>query len=149
MRLLVALPVAGLMESGAGVGQGLLLVRYVSRSSPNAALAQQHVAAAAPKERSIQNVRELKPVIANLAGPAGAWVRLEAALVFDSPADAHDDAAVAEVAQDTLAYLRTMTATQLQGADGLQHLREDLTERAALRTDGKVREVAIETLVIQ
>ena len=55
----------------------------------------------------------------------------------------------AKIADDMLAYLRTLTLTQLQGASGLQHLREDLSERAAVRSEGHVKEVMIEMMVIQ
>jgi flagellar FliL protein len=48
-----------------------------------------------------------------------------------------------------VAYVRTITLAQLEGASALEHLREDLNERAALRTDGAVSEVVIQTLVVQ
>ena len=48
-----------------------------------------------------------------------------------------------------LAFVRTLTLAQLQGASGLQHLREDLNERVAIRTDGHIHELMIEMLVIQ
>ena len=38
---------------------------------------------------------------------------------------------------------------QLEGVRGLQYLREDLNERAILRSDGKVRELIVEGLVVQ
>ena len=38
---------------------------------------------------------------------------------------------------------------QFEGSRGLQHLRDDLSERANIRSSGKVRELIIETLVIQ
>ena len=55
----------------------------------------------------------------------------------------------ARISDDLLAFVKTLTMAQLQGASGLQHLREDLTERALVRSDGRVREVMIETLVVQ
>jgi flagellar FliL protein len=48
-----------------------------------------------------------------------------------------------------MAYLRTLHLPQLEGASGLQALREDLAERVRLRSGGKVREFVIETLVVQ
>ena len=44
---------------------------------------------------------------------------------------------------------RTVTLRQIEGASGLQHLREDLNERVALRTKGQVRELIVEMLVVQ
>ena len=49
----------------------------------------------------------------------------------------------------TLAYLRTVTLKQLEGPVGLEAIRDDLNERAATRSDGKVREFVIRTLVVQ
>ncbi|MES2029343.1 MAG: flagellar basal body-associated FliL family protein [Pseudomonadota bacterium] len=56
---------------------------------------------------------------------------------------------VARIGEDVAAYLRTLTPTQIEGARGLQYLREDLNERALTRSSGKVRELIIETLVVQ
>ena len=51
--------------------------------------------------------------------------------------------------EDILAYVRTLTLEQIQGASGLESLRDDLNERAQLRSDGKVRELLIEMLVVR
>ena len=48
-----------------------------------------------------------------------------------------------------MAYLRTLSLSRIQGASGLQHLREDLNERVVLRSKGLVRELIVETLVVQ
>jgi flagellar FliL protein len=45
--------------------------------------------------------------------------------------------------------MRTLSEAQIGGASGLQHLREDLNERAAIRSGGLVRELIIQTLVVQ
>ena len=55
----------------------------------------------------------------------------------------------AQISEDMVSYLRTLSPAQIEGARGLQYLREDLNERAAIRSSGKVRELIIETLVIQ
>lgn len=94
-------------------------------------------------------VRELPPIVTNLAAPDGAWVRLQTAIVYDK-ADAKDmDVLSSKVMDDTMAFVKTLTVTQLQGASGLQHLREDLNDRAALRSDGRIKEMMIEMLVIE
>ena len=61
----------------------------------------------------------------------------------------HPEARRGEIGDDILAYLRTVTLKQLEGPVGLQSIREDLNERAATRSDGKVREFVIRTLVVQ
>lgn len=105
-------------------------------------------AAAKPEQKS-PNVRDLKPIVTNLAGPAGAWVRLEASVLFQTALDAREDKLVAEIADDTTAFLRTLSAAQLEGARGLRNLRDDLSERLDVRTGGRARGVLIQTLVVQ
>ena len=94
-------------------------------------------------------VRELPPVVANLTAPEGSWVRLQIAIAYSKADTPQIEMLSTKIADDTLGYLRTLSLTQLQGASGLQHLREDLSERAAVRTEGHVKEVMIEMMVIQ
>jgi flagellar FliL protein len=94
-------------------------------------------------------LRSLKPLVTNLAAPREAWVRLQASVVIDQ--QGIDDVIVlmGHIEEDILAYLRTVTLAQIEGAAGLQHLREDLNERAVSRSGGKVRELILESLVVQ
>ena len=86
----------------------------------------------------------------NLAVPnASSWVRLQAAIVFDKADAPQIDLLGAKLGEDILAALRTMTMEQLQGETGLELLREDLNERASIRSDGHIKELIIEMLVIQ
>ena len=56
---------------------------------------------------------------------------------------------VAEIRQDIVGYLRTLSVAQIEGPSGLSHLREDLTERVQIRSNGQIRTFFIETLVVQ
>ena len=94
-------------------------------------------------------LRGLAPVVTNLTGSGDLWIRLESSIVFKTGALPNADVTAAEIRQDMLAYLRTVSASQIEGASGLQHLREDLNERAVMRSGGAVRELIVETLVIQ
>lgn len=88
----------------------------------------------------------LEPITTNLAGPTETWVRLELALVFNEKSDL----VVAQtVQQDILAYLRTVKVHQVEGPSGFQHLKSDIEERAAIRSDGKVRGVLFRTLLFE
>jgi len=94
----------------------------------------------------------LKPidaVVTNLAEPPDTWIRLETAMVFQNGALENPDVTAGEVRQDILAYLRTVTVARLEGPSALQHLRDDLNERVAIRTGGRVNELILQTLVIQ
>ena len=70
-------------------------------------------------------------------------------MVYPKKAVEKPDILAGQVADDIVAYLKTLTGAQIQGASGLQALREDLTDRAVTRSGGKVREVMIENLVVQ
>lgn len=88
----------------------------------------------------------LQPLTTNLAYPSDTWIRLEVALLFrDQP-----DVKTAEaIHQDLMAYLRTVSLQQVEGARGFQHLREDLQERAVLRSKGRVESLMFRTFVIE
>lgn len=94
-------------------------------------------------------VKELPTIVTNLAQPDTSWIRLQAAIVYDPNDMQHADKLIAELMSDITAFLRNVTLSSLEGADGLRRLQEDLTERAAIRSDRKIREVIIETMVVQ
>lgn len=94
-------------------------------------------------------LKKLAPIVTNLAAPANTWVRLEAALLIEQKAAATADPLVGAITEDILGFLRSVTARQMEGAAGLRNLREDLLERVAIRSKGLVRDIVIETLVVQ
>lgn len=105
------------------------------------------------KERSTgqptKTLREVRPIVTNLAEPAGAWVRVELALVMSGPPSAKPDEFFAEFVSDSTDFLRTVAAREIQGAAGLRRLREDLLDRARFRIGLTVEAVLIQTLVVQ
>jgi flagellar protein FliL len=94
-------------------------------------------------------VQELPPIITNLSGPEGSWVRVQASIVFDRKILKKPEAAAPEIGDDIMGFMRTLTPAQISGASGLQHLREDLNERAAIRSGGLVRELVLQSVVVQ
>ena len=94
-------------------------------------------------------IYDLPPIVTNLGSPQEIWIRLEGSIIFDPKTLPHPEAAAGEVGEDILAYLRTVTLKQLEGPIGLQSIRQDLNERAATRSGGKVREFVLRTLVVQ
>jgi flagellar FliL protein len=88
----------------------------------------------------------IETITTNLAAPSDVWVRMELSLVFDGD----PDTAVAEqIHQDFLAYMRTVKLPQVEGASGFQHLKEDLEERARIRSNGRVKKILIRTLLFE
>jgi flagellar FliL protein len=92
------------------------------------------------------NVVALEPITSNLAYPSESWVRLEVALLFG---DKPDEKTAEEVHQDIMAYIRTVSLQQIQSARGFEYLRQDIKERATLRTEGRVKDVMFRTFVVQ
>lgn len=104
---------------------------------------------ARPIDFAVMTVKELPPVVTNLAKPETAWIRLQAAIVFDPKDFPHAEKLTPEIMSDITAYLRSLSIEALEGADGLRRLQEELDERVAIRSDHKVREFIIETMVVQ
>lgn len=92
------------------------------------------------------NLIRLQPITTNLAFPAESWVRLEVSLVVKGEPDIEN---VELIHQDMLGYLRTLSLQQVQGARGFRYIREDLRERAILRSKGNVENILVRTFVIE
>lgn len=103
----------------------------------------------AAAQKSKLRLKELAPIVTNLAAPDTGWVRLQAAIVYDAEAAPQVEILVSEVTADVVALLRTVSLVSIQGADGLRRLHEDLTERAMTRSEGRIREFIIQALVVQ
>jgi flagellar FliL protein len=147
MRLTAAIFLLTLIAVGAGALAGLHLIATAER------VVDARKTAAPPPVASVYagsaRLRKLSPIVTNLAAPANNWARVEASMVTDSLNDEEAGILAAHISEDIVIYLRSASAAQFEGARGLQHLRDDLTERANVRSSGKVRELIIETLVIQ
>jgi flagellar FliL protein len=94
-------------------------------------------------------VKELPPVVANLAGKAGKLVRLQGAIVYDPHELPQIEPLVAALMSDLTAFISTLELAAIEGPDGLRRLQEELNERAATRSERRIREFIIEALVIQ
>lgn len=143
IALLVGLTVVAI---GIGWGTGLYLTSRHAPAEPAegspAAVTEVRLA----EEQEALGVVYLEPITTNLAGPTATWVRLELALVFEG----QTDLMVAQtVHQDILAYMRTVKIHQVEGASGFQHLKSDIEERAALRSEGKVKSILVRTLLFE
>ncbi|HWK67447.1 MAG TPA: flagellar basal body-associated FliL family protein [Rhizobiaceae bacterium] len=126
-------------------GVGWLTGAYLNReieTPPAAAVEESEAEQPAPA-----NIVDLAPITTNLAVPETVWVRLELSLVFDQPFE--DQTLPDTIQQDILAYIRTVKLMQVQGASGYQHLKSDLLERAAIRSNGLVKDILIRTMLFE
>lgn len=138
-----------LIAGAGGAGLGIHLAATVEEVVTARVKALPEPALPALKYDGDMVLQSLKPVIANLGDPTDTWLRLETAIVFENGALPDPHVTAADIEQDIVAYARTVTMEQLAGPSALQHLREDLNERVAVRTNGLVTELIITTLVVQ
>jgi flagellar protein FliL len=140
-------PVAALTVLAIAAG-GVTGKLIVSRVRP--AIVAGDSAAAKPSPYSGETeVKELPVILTNLADAAHTEVRLQASIVYKKKAVENPSVLMGQIGDDLVAFLKTLSVEQIQGASGLQNLRDDLNERAATRSQGIVREIIIETLVVQ
>jgi len=92
------------------------------------------------------SIVDLPSITTNLVDPTDAWIRMELSLVFEGDSDTM---LAQEVHQDIIAYVHTMKLYNLRGGSGYQHLIEDLDERAAIRTEGRVKRVLVRSLILE
>lgn len=137
------------LAAGAGAFWGLRVAGTVESAVLRRMDAAPRTDAPNPALMGALLLRKLPPIVTNLAAPANSWVRLEASVLIDAKSAANADPLLATLSEDLVAYMRSVTARQLEGAAGLKNLREDVTERMAIRSKGLVRDIAIETLVVQ
>lgn len=94
-------------------------------------------------------IRNLPPVITNLAGPQRAWVRIESSIVLAGEPSDDDDVLAARIAEDITAFVQTVSAADIEGASGFQNLREDLNDRVRVRSGGRARDLVIHGFVVE
>lgn len=137
------------LAAGAGALWGLRVVGTVESTVLKRLEAATPDLAVSPQMAGTLVLKRLSPIVTNLAAPANTWVRLEAALLMEQKVALSADPLVGAITEDILGFLRSVTAQQMEGAAGLRNLREDLLERVAIRSKGAVRDIVIETLVVQ
>ena len=148
MSLFVTILIMTLLASGIGALVGMQLVSQT-----------RHMVLEEKREKDVPPVHALyeepssivalKPIIVNLAGVEKAFVRVQGSVVFRKDAMEQSQILTSQIESDIAAYLRTLKVSDLEGATGLQNLREDLDQRARVRAEGNVREFILETMVIQ
>jgi flagellar FliL protein len=144
----IAVVVLTLVGGGGGWVVGKMIAPAPPKPEAAAPAAGEHGAPAGGEhgKPAVSHVKELEPIIANLSYPSDSLVRLELSLIFG---DNVDEAVAASVQEDILSYMRTVSLQQIQGPRGFSYLRDDLKERARLRSQGKVAEIVFRTFVIE
>ncbi len=135
-----------------GVGGGVFGLYANGKSNPAADPAKKAQKHAEDSKRPFTgdlNLKSLASIVTNLGAPKGTWVRLEAAIVVGPDAAKEENLLAGRISEDIVSFLRTVPLAQIEGANGFQNLREDLNDRARIRSEGKVREVIIQSLIVE
>lgn len=134
----------------AGVGGGIFGMYGIGTSGgASEKSAEKHADRPKHNFAGALNLKALSPIITNLAAPRGTWIRLEAAIVIDGAAAKEENVLAGKISEDIVAFLRTVPLVQIEGANGFQHLREDLNDRARMRSGGSVRELIIQSMIVE
>lgn len=143
-----ALTLLTLIAGAAGSGLASYVSNYTEQEVHGRIRQQQSFTETVPFSPSTR-LQTLEPLVTNLASPKQTWIRLQASVLLEKDTEGDVSVMKKKVEDDFLSYLRTLTLSHLEGGIGLQHLREDLTERARVRTKGQIHEVILESVVIQ
>lgn len=141
----LGLLVLSLMAVAGGVGFGMIVPGLMKPDK--AEVEEGKVADAAPA--SDASISPLDPITTNLAKPATIWIRLETMLVVEKDLGGNAEALKKQMSEDMLGYLRTLTLDQISGPSGFQHLREDLSDRVRVRSQGRVSGVIITSMILE
>ncbi len=133
-----------LASVGGGLVGKLVVGRLRALPPPDAAVTEK-----APKYTGDIEIKEIPAIVTELVDSEKVRLRLQVAIVYSKKSVENPTVLAARIGDDIIAFVKTLSLKQIQGASGLQSLREDLNERAVLRSQGSVREVIIETLVTQ
>lgn len=91
----------------------------------------------------------LEPIIVNIGGNAGRWLRIKRYAVFSQQVKDGREALVSQMSEDIMGYLRSISVTQLETATGLEFLKDDLREIVHIRTKGRADRFVLRTLVVE
>jgi len=92
---------------------------------------------------------KLEPVVTNLANPVETWVRIEASIELVSSYNGDKNLLLTTIAEDLLMFTRTLSLASISGSSGIAHYKEDISERARIRSGGAVNQVLLRMLVIE
>lgn len=148
---IVGLVVVTLLALGFGAGFGFFLHGKMKSAAEKGAVEVAEAQAAKPATPTVTPTAKLvamTPIVANLAEPANAWIRIEASILVDGLEQGHDGLAAA-LAEDLVGYLRTTNLAQFEGPSGFQHLREDFLDRATIRDRAHIKDVIIHGVVLE
>lgn len=149
MGLILALLVSTVLGVGGGAMLALNQVETIAAAEKKKATEVPQKVDDALAWNAQSTVVDLDPVITNLAAPAETWLRLETAIVVQKEKVDDVDRLKAEAAASILAFARTLTVNEVQGASALNHLRDDLNDHVRFQSQDAVEELIIKAMILQ
>ena len=141
----IGLVLLSLIAAGSGAGFGMMLPGLMEKKPTPVAEPSKAALAHGPAVQLLP----LNPITTNLAQPASTWIRLESSLIVEQDLGSGSAVMTRRLAEDILGYLRTVSLDQIAGPSGYQHLREDLSDRVRVRSEGKVSDIIITSLIVE
>ena len=94
-------------------------------------------------------IRQLAPIVTNLASPKDVWMRIELSIVIKPEAKAEQDLIAVKSSDQILSLLRTIHLAQIEGPSGFLHFREELNDLVRASSEHKVAQVLISSMVVE
>ncbi len=167
VSFIIAVVLLTLISAGAGFGTGGFLIdtpepqaKVVKANKADGAKTSGHGKSAGGGDmktdggndneaaQAIEIIR-LEPVVTNLANPVETWVRIEASIELVSSYNGDKNLLSTTIAEDLLMFTRTLSLASISGSSGIAHYKEDISERARIRSGGAVNQVLLRMLVIE
>lgn len=167
VSFIIAVVLLTLISAGAGFGAGGFLIdtpapptKAMKANKSDGAKTSGHGKSAGggemkpdggDKQEAAQAIEiiDLEPVVTNLANPAETWVRVEASIELVSSYNGDKTLLTTTIAEDLLMFTRTLSLASISGSSGIAHYKEDISERARIRSGGAVNQVLLKMLVIE
>jgi flagellar protein FliL len=157
MSIIIPVLLLTLIAGGGGFAVATML-------GPSSALAPQAEVAAADGDHASKSaegeaggehggnngiIRQLAPIVTNLASPKDVWMRIEISIVIKPEAKSEQDLIAVNSSDQILALLRTMDLAQIEGPSGFLHFREDINDLVRESSEHKVAQVLINSMVVE
>lgn len=97
---------------------------------------------------ALPSIIKLPTLLVNLSDPSSKRIRLDVQLAVKAGEKISTELA-ADIASDFILFLKNSTLDQIKGATGIFYLRQDLLNRARIRSGDKVAAVLITSLIIE
>ena len=153
MPTIAAVGILTVIAIAGGSGVGMLIGGGQTPAPATPATADAPAAPAAVRAddadpRGPSVLLKLAPVVTNVSSPPKVLLRVEATIVFHEKEVDNPEILAAPIQSGMPVFLGALELPQVEGARGLLHLREDLKERAQLRSPA-IEDMLIQSLVVQ